>query len=315
MAQQSVAQKAQVLALQTVEPVKQLRGPPAFTKSEEDMRDYHISKYLKNLGFLSKEEIDSDYPVKFFQRPRHSKRNYPKGLVTQSNFTQSYFMSLKSIVLSDSDSEKNDGDDYDEENNRWSGYDPPVKKNRALKEKSKKDEWFLSLQYLNTSINDLSISEFFLDNRNEFDGFNLATSEVLKWKVDKPSKFAIKGNSEHTSEALEWYTNVAVTLKDMKQNLIITIVGNYACVDNSELKLMLWLRTTGIRKVKGISDPTKNQFCIEDHGKIYIIPTFSKTLVIKDLPKEEQDQSSCEVPFDSQVFVNSSSLTSEKRRT
>ncbi|GBC08175.1 hypothetical protein RclHR1_07950002 [Rhizophagus clarus] len=269
MAQQSVAQKAQVLALQTVEPVKQLRGPPAFTKSEEDMRDYHISKYLKNL------------------------------------------------VLSDSDSEKNDGDDYDEENNRWSGYDPPVKKNRyqALKEKSKKDEWFLSLQYLNTSINDLSISEFFLDNRNEFDGFNLATSEVLKWKVDKPSKFAIKGNSEHTSEALEWYTNVAVTLKDMKQNLIITIVGNYACVDNSELKLMLWLRTTGIRKVKGISDPTKNQFCIEDHGKIYIIPTFSKTLVIKDLPKEEQDQSSCEVPFDSQVFVNSSSLTSEKRRT
>ncbi|GBC05442.1 hypothetical protein RclHR1_06230002 [Rhizophagus clarus] len=73
----------------------------------------------------------------------------------------------------------------------------------------------------------------------------------------------------------------------MKGNPIITIVGNYACVDNGEPKSMLWLETTGIRKVKGISDPTKNQFRIEDHGKIYIIPTFSKAPVVKDLPKED----------------------------
>src|SRR5688572_13581203 len=75
MAQQSVAQKAQASAPQTVEPVRQPRGPPAFTKSEEGMRDYHISEYLKNLGFLSKEEIDSDYPVKPFQRPRPQRSN------------------------------------------------------------------------------------------------------------------------------------------------------------------------------------------------------------------------------------------------
>ena len=43
---------------------------------------------------------------------------------------------------------------------------------------------------------------------------------------------------------------------------------------------------TGIRKVKGISDLAKNQFCIEDHGKTYIIPTFSKIPEINDLPKE-----------------------------
>ena len=64
------------------------------------------------------------------------------------------------------------------------------------------------------------------------------------------------------------------------------------CVDNGELKPILWLGTTGIWKVKGISDPTKNQFHIEDHGKAYIIPTFSKAPVVKDLPKEEQDQAS-----------------------
>ncbi|GBC08951.1 hypothetical protein RclHR1_00850032 [Rhizophagus clarus] len=88
----------------------------------------------------------------------------------------------------------------------------------------------------------------------------------------------------------------------MKMNPIITIVGNYACVDNGEPKPMLWLGTTGIRKVKGISNPTKNQFRIEDHGKIYIIPTFSKAPVVKDLPKEKQDQSS----------TNSSNLIGEK---
>jgi hypothetical protein len=60
----------------------------------------------------------------------------------------------------------------------------------------------LSLQYLNTSINDLSISESFLDGASEFDGFNPTTTEALGWKVDKPSKFAVKGNSEHISETL-----------------------------------------------------------------------------------------------------------------
>src|SRR5436305_374949 len=50
---------------------------------------------------------------------------------------------------------------------------------KAQEEQSKKDEWFSSLQYLNASINDLSISEFFLDNASEFDGFNLATAEAL----------------------------------------------------------------------------------------------------------------------------------------
>ena len=57
----------------------------------------------------------------------------------------------------------------------------------------------------------------------------------------------------------------------MKGNPIITIVGNYACVDNGEPKPMLWLGTTGIRKVKDISDPTKNQFRI---GKDIYYPNF-----------------------------------------
>ncbi|PKY61004.1 hypothetical protein RhiirA4_485416 [Rhizophagus irregularis] len=197
----------------------------------------------------------------------------------------------------------NEGDSYDEDNNRWTEYNPPVKKNsqpetydellpkllpamrkmclsrKAQEEKSKKNEWFSSLQYLNASINDLPISESFLDNGSEFDGFNLATAEELGWKVDKPSF------KRHFPLRL-----------DMKGNLIITIVGNYACVNNDEPKPMLWLGTTGIRKVKGISVLTKNQFCIEDHGKTYIIPTFSKALVVKNPPKENQESANSSNP-------------------
>ena len=66
---------------------------------------------------------------------------------------------------------------------------------KAQEEQSKKDEWFSSLQYLNASINDLSISESFLDNAS---GFNLATAE-----------------------ALGWYTDVAIILRDEKGNPII----------------------------------------------------------------------------------------------
>ena len=50
--------------------------------------------------------------------------------VARSNFNRSYFTPLKPIVPPDSNSEENDGNNYDEDNNMWTGYDPPVKKNR-----------------------------------------------------------------------------------------------------------------------------------------------------------------------------------------
>ncbi len=74
---------------------------------------------------------------------------------------------------------------------------------------------------------------------------------------------------------------------------------------------MLFFGMSNIQKIQGIPEPNKNQFRIKLHGKAYIIPTFSKAPVAKDLPKEDQ-KSSCEMPLSSQVFVNSSSLTSEK---
>ena len=171
-----MAQQTQVPAPQTVEPVRQPRGLPSSLKSEEGMKNYYVAEFLKDLGLLNKEDLDSDYPVKPFQRPRlqrnnnsarfdrieegleetwnnvnqladlfqkkayiqkcgiywemgHSKGSCPKRPIAQSNFTRSYFMTLKPIVSQctppDSDGDDNNSGSYDEEN-KW--YDDLVKK-------------------------------------------------------------------------------------------------------------------------------------------------------------------------------------------
>ncbi|CAB5190221.1 unnamed protein product [Rhizophagus irregularis] len=65
----------QVPAPQTVEPIRQPRGPPSSLKTEEGLKNYYVSEYLKEIGLLSKEDLDSDYPVKPFQRPRPQQNN------------------------------------------------------------------------------------------------------------------------------------------------------------------------------------------------------------------------------------------------
>ncbi|UZO09460.1 uncharacterized protein OCT59_029683 [Rhizophagus irregularis] len=238
--------------------VKKPRGPPSSLKTEEGLKNYYVSEYLKEIGLLSKEDLDSDYPVKSFQRPRpqrnnnsarfdrieegleetrnnvnqladlfqkkifiqkcgiceemgHSKGSCPKRPIAQSKLTRSYFTPLTPIVPPDSDGEKNGGGDYDEDDNRWIGYDPPllsklsppIRKmclSRKVQEEESKesDEWLSSLQYLNTIINDLTISKSFLDTASEFGGINDPAIKALRWKADKPSNFAIKGNSKYT---------------------------------------------------------------------------------------------------------------------
>ena len=176
---------------------------------------------------------------------------------------------------------------------------------KAQEEESKEsDEWLSSLQYLNANINDLTISESFLDPGSEFGSINDPAIKALGWKADKPSNFAIKGNSKHITDSLGWYTDVPVTLKD-KEDKTVTVIGNFVRIDNGETEPMLFFGMSNIRKVQGISELNKNQFRIKLHGKAYIILTFSKALVVKDSPKEEQESSS-------QVSTNSSNLSSKE---
>ena len=132
------------------------------------MRDYQISEYLKNLGFLSKKEIDRDYPVKPFQRPhRHRNDNSSRidrmeeGLietresvnqlteefqklnirkpVARSNFNRSYFPPLNPInpQYASPDSNDDNGRGYDEDNNWWTGYESKGTKYEASEKKNR----------------------------------------------------------------------------------------------------------------------------------------------------------------------------------
>ena len=65
----------QVSAPQTIEPIRQPRGPPSTLKSEEGLKNYYVAEFLKDLGVISKEDLDTDYPVKNFQRLRPQQNN------------------------------------------------------------------------------------------------------------------------------------------------------------------------------------------------------------------------------------------------
>ena len=61
----------------------------------------------------------------------YSKGSCSNRLIAQSNFTRSYFKLLTLINFQNTPpGSDNEGDGYDEENNMWTGYDPPPKKNR-----------------------------------------------------------------------------------------------------------------------------------------------------------------------------------------
>ncbi|CAG8659832.1 9930_t:CDS:2, partial [Diversispora eburnea] len=68
--QSQKVQKIQTPVPQTVEPVRQPRGPPSNLKTEEDYKNYYVAKYFNDLGIYSKDDLDSNYPEKPFQRPR-----------------------------------------------------------------------------------------------------------------------------------------------------------------------------------------------------------------------------------------------------
>ncbi|GES81414.1 hypothetical protein GLOIN_2v1778046 [Rhizophagus clarus] len=154
--QSQMAQQTQVPAPQTVEPVRQPRGPPSSLQTEEGFKNYYISEYLKDIGVLNKAELDADYPAKNFQRPRPQRSNVSARIdrveeginetresvnqlteefqklnirkpVARSNFNRSYFTPIKPINPQYASPDSNDGED----NNWWTGYDEASeKKNR-----------------------------------------------------------------------------------------------------------------------------------------------------------------------------------------
>ncbi|CAG8818438.1 23944_t:CDS:1, partial [Gigaspora rosea] len=151
MTQQAVAQKAQAQAPQTVEPVRQPRGPPSSLQTEEGMGNYRLSQFLNNLGIFSTEDLERNYPIKPFQRPRSQQNqsmrmdrieskvdeigqmtsqfgrmmldNQSKKPVAKSNSTYRYFPPLIpsqfQYASPDSDDNEDEEGGYNEEENKW----------------------------------------------------------------------------------------------------------------------------------------------------------------------------------------------------
>jgi hypothetical protein len=65
----------QVSGSQSIEPIRQPKGPSSLLKTEEGLKNYYVAEYLKEVGLLNKKDLDSDYPVKPFQRPRQQRSN------------------------------------------------------------------------------------------------------------------------------------------------------------------------------------------------------------------------------------------------
>ncbi|EXX67389.1 hypothetical protein RirG_114840 [Rhizophagus irregularis DAOM 197198w] len=223
----------QVSTPQTVEPVRQPKGPPSSLKTEEGLKNYYVSEYLKEIGLLSKEDLDSDYPVKPFQRPRPQRNNnsarfdrIEEGLEeTQNNVNEprgaSYKLTGDTNAISPLESSQ--PETYDQLLSKLS---PPIRK-MCLSRKAQEEET--------------------KESDDEFGGINDPAIKALGWKADKPSNFAIKGNSKHITDSLGWYTDVPVTLKD-KEDKTVTVIGNFVRIDNGETEPMLFFGMSNIQK-------------------------------------------------------------------
>ncbi|RIA85354.1 hypothetical protein C1645_830911 [Glomus cerebriforme] len=172
-------------------------------------------------------DLDSDYPVKNFQRSRPQRSNnsirfdrIKEGLDETRDAVNQLTNQFKKLNICKCDiceeTGHNNSGGYDKVENTWcyaleKKY-APINKNLhdnsaitsfdlAQEEESKEsDKWLSSLQYLNANINDLTISESFLD---------LAVKQFQAYH-----------------HSLGWYTDVLVTLKD-KEDKTFTVIGNF----------------------------------------------------------------------------------------
>ncbi|KAF0410772.1 hypothetical protein F8M41_008270 [Gigaspora margarita] len=86
-----MAQQVQVSAPQIVEPVRQPRGSPLSLQSEEDLKNYYVTKFLKDL----------------------------QNQILHVTIPKFHLHGPNTCLSLDNEEDNNSG--YDEENNRWAG--------------------------------------------------------------------------------------------------------------------------------------------------------------------------------------------------
>ncbi|CAG8635905.1 8094_t:CDS:2, partial [Diversispora eburnea] len=232
--QSQKVQKTQTPVPQTVELVRQPRGPPSNLKTEEDYKNYYVVKYFNDLGIYSNENLNSHYPKKPFQKTNQFARmDRIESKVDEIGQITSQFGKM---VL------ENQSQKPVAKLNRTQRYYPfqPINSSVSANEESNEGRYD---EEKDICINDLSIFESFLDPGSEFGAMNNPAINTLGWKTDKPSDFDIKGISKHSTESLGWFIDVPVSIKD-KDGKTVTATGNFTRIDNGEPEPMLYLGMT-----------------------------------------------------------------------
>ncbi|CAG8706191.1 19780_t:CDS:2 [Cetraspora pellucida] len=194
-----MAKQTQVPASQIIELVRQPRGPPPLLQTKEafSKTSSGIIIFIKSKARMDKIELKVDKISQMTSQFRKMMLDNKKPII----------MRMKKVDII---------------KKRINGMLHLSQKKNQEKE-SKSNEWFLSLQYLHCNINDLLITNSFLDNISEFGKVNDATINTLRWKADKPFDFAIKATE------------------------------NFAYINNGEPEPMLCLGITWIRKATEIN--------------------------------------------------------------
>ncbi|CAG8489604.1 23840_t:CDS:2, partial [Gigaspora rosea] len=150
-----MAKQTQVPAPQTVEPVRQSRGPPSSLQTKEDLAHSEAINVSARIDRVEEginetcnavNQLTNQFQKVYIEKcdicgeMGHSKKNCPNIQIARSNFNRSaYFKPLTPINFQNTHPvSDNEEDGYDEENNRWTVYDTSEKKTVTLKDKENK---------------------------------------------------------------------------------------------------------------------------------------------------------------------------------
>ncbi|PKK61639.1 hypothetical protein RhiirC2_791512 [Rhizophagus irregularis] len=238
--------KQQAESKQVAEPIRQPKGPPLSLRTKKDFDDYTLAELFRDIGIMSQEDFDSNFPVKLFQRVRPQKPSFSSRIerveerINETHDTvnqlsdlfqkQSYIQ--KCEIFNETGHSKSQCPRQVAKSNLTCTYFTPLRPIIPQYTYSDKE------QDLNGE-----------DPESKFCGINDMAINTLGWEIDKPSDFTVKGNSKHTSESLGWLTDVPISVKD-KNGKTVTATGIFIYIDNGKDKPMLCLGMTWIRKVQ-----------------------------------------------------------------
>ncbi|CAG8764491.1 6553_t:CDS:2, partial [Cetraspora pellucida] len=211
----------------------------------------------------------------------HSKGKCPNQPTVQSNYTRSYFTSLKPIYpqYTPPNSDDSEEDEVTESKQNEKVTMPnlfpesddqllellSLAMRKKITDSSTKNKWAESLEYMQYRIEDIIIPDGFADTASGCLVMNKALNEALGWNLGMAPNFSLRHNSDHITKLEGGHKDVTET-------------GHVVVIDDGKPDYLLCLGTPWIRKVQGILDINKHEFRMIVRGKSYIIPTFTKPI-------------------------------------